>query len=127
MEIGTSDVFVKSSDVEWASAGDGVKRQILGFDDGIMLVRVVFDKGAIGELHHHPHRQVSYVESGRFEVEVEGEKVVLGKGDGFYIPPESIHGAVALEEGCLIDVFAPAREEFVGMETGGDGEARSAE
>lgn len=124
MDIGTSEVFVKSGEVEWESAGDGIKRQILGFDEGIMLVRVLFDKGAVGELHHHPHRQVSYVEFGRFEVEVDGEKVVLGKGDGFYIPPEQVHGAVALEEGCLIDVFAPAREEFVSMEISSDGRSR---
>lgn len=127
MEIGTSEVFVKSSDVEWESAGEGVRRQILGFDEGLMLVRVVFDKGAVGELHHHPHRQVSYVESGRFEVEVDGEKVVLEKGDGFYIPPNEIHGAVALENGCLIDVFAPAREEFVSQLSEGEGEPRAAQ
>lgn len=126
MEIGTSEVFVKSKNVEWESAGDGVQRQILGFDDGIMLVRVVFEQGAVGDLHHHPHRQVSYVESGIFEVQVEGEKVVLGKGDGFYIPPGAVHGAVALEKGCLIDVFAPARQEFIAP-PGGDGQSRDSE
>lgn len=127
MEIGTSDVFVKSGDIEWESAGAGVQRQILGFDDGIMLVRVLFEKGAVGDVHHHPHRQVSYVESGRFEVEVNGKKVVLGKGDGFYVPPDAKHGAVALEDGSLIDVFAPARREFVVVAPGGNGESRDTE
>ena len=108
-----SSVFVKSEEVPWEDAGPGLKRQLLGYDAGLMLVRVRFDEGAVGQLHHHPHRQVTYVESGSFEVQIDDAKQVLTAGDGFYIPPEVEHGAVALEEGCLIDVFAPAREDFL--------------
>ncbi|MCG8333261.1 MAG: cupin domain-containing protein, partial [Proteobacteria bacterium] len=32
---------------------------------------------------------------------------------GFYIPPGVDHGAVALEDGILIDVFSPLREDFI--------------
>lgn len=106
----------------WEEVGPGLQRQVLGYDGGLMLVRVLFDRGAVGEVHRHPHRQVTYVESGRFEVEIDGAKQVLGAGDSFYVPPHTDHGAVALENGCLIDVFAPAREEFLKQKGyGGDG------
>lgn len=108
-----SDVFNNGSEVEWELCGRGLHRQILGFDEGLMLVRVRFDKGAVGELHQHEHRQVSYVESGLFEVEIDEEKQVLEAGDCFFIPPHAEHGAVALRQGTLIDVFAPARKDML--------------
>ena len=111
-----SGVFARSEDIAWERPDDGIRRQILGYDDGLMLVRVLFEEGAVGQLHRHPHRQTTYVESGVFEVEIAGEKAVLRAGDGFFVPPEAMHGAVALEAGSLIDVFAPARGAFLGTE-----------
>lgn len=91
----------------------GVTRQVLGHDPALMLVRVTFAKGAIGYVHHHPHRQVSYVERGAFEVRLGGETTVLREGDCFFVPPDVPHGVVALEDGVLVDVFTPARQDFL--------------
>ena len=109
----TTRFFIKSDDVAWESPDEGITRQILGHDDRLMLVRVRFEQGAVGVMHSHPHRQVTYVESGSFEVRIGGKKEVLKTGDCFFIPSEVQHGALALEEGCLIDVFTPARESFL--------------
>ena len=111
-----SGVFVRSRDVAWERPDAGIRRQILGYDGGLMLVRVLFDEGAVGTPHRHPHRQSTYVESGTFEVEIGGERAVLRAGDGFFVPPGAMHGAVALEAGCLIDVFTPARGSFIGTD-----------
>ncbi len=93
--------------------GSGLKRQILAFDSGLMMVKVIFDKGAIGNAHHHPHRQVTYVDSGLFEVSLGDEMQTLKKGDSFFVAPDEVHGVVCLESGVLIDVFTPAREDFL--------------
>ncbi|MGH7492309.1 MAG: cupin domain-containing protein [bacterium] len=111
--MNTREIFLKGNEIAWESVGEGLKRQILCYDSHLMMTRVVFEKGAIGSLHHHPHRQVTYVEEGSFEVEIDGEKEVLGSGDSFFVPPYKAHGVVALEKGALIDVFAPYRQEFV--------------
>jgi quercetin dioxygenase-like cupin family protein len=87
--------------------------KILGFDDQLMMVYVRFQKDAVGSLHHHPHRQVSYVESGRFEVTIYAEKKILEQGDCFFVAPDVVHGVIALEDGVLVDVFTPAREDFL--------------
>ena len=105
--------FLISDEIEWETVGEGVERKILGFDDHIMMVCVRFEKGAIGSLHHHVHRQVTYVESGHFEVVIDGKKKNLQQGDSFFVAPDLEHGVVALEKGMLIDVFAPAREDFI--------------
>ncbi len=106
-------LYIKSDEVAWESPDKGITRQILGYDDRLMLVRVRFEEGAVGVLHNHPHRQVSYVESGSFEVKIGGKKEALKTGDCFFVPPEVRHGVLALEEGCLIDVFTPVRESFL--------------
>jgi quercetin dioxygenase-like cupin family protein len=105
--------FVTSEDTDWETVADGVDRKILGFDDHIMMVCVRFEKGAVGSLHHHTHRQVSYIESGVFEVTIDGNKTILHQGDSFFVAPNLVHGVIALEKGILIDVFTPAREDFL--------------
>ena len=108
-----SGPFIKSADIEWEAPDTGITRQVLGYDGELMLVRVVFEKGAIGTEHSHPHRQVTYVESGAFEVTIDGQTDTLRRGDSFFVEPDLLHGAVCLEAGELLDIFAPARETFV--------------
>jgi len=108
--------FVFSQEVAWEDLGGGIRRQILGYDEHLMLVRVLFEKGAVGVVHHHPHRQTTYVESGVFRVRIGDEEAILKAGDGFFVPPDVPHGAEALEAGSLIDVFTPARRSFLGFD-----------
>jgi quercetin dioxygenase-like cupin family protein len=105
--------FIRAAEQDWEDLGDGIRRQILGFDEALMMVRVTFEPGAVGTLHRHPHRQVTYVEAGRFEVEIGGARQTLEAGDSFFVPPDVAHGVKALEGGALVDVFAPAREDFL--------------
>lgn len=85
----------------------------MGYDPSVMLVKVQFEQGAIGSKHSHPHAQTTCIVSGSFEVEVGDEKKVLHAGDGFYIPPGTVHGVKCLEAGLLLDAFSPVREDFL--------------
>ena len=105
--------FFIEGDNAWQSAGAGITRQITGYNNGLMMVKVAFEKGAIGTLHHHVHTQASYVASGVFEAEVDGVKQVLKAGDTFFVEPNLVHGVVCLEAGLLVDVFNPHREDFL--------------
>ncbi|MGS2739208.1 cupin domain-containing protein [Sinomicrobium sp. M5D2P17] len=108
-----SDVFFQTDGKEWENVDQGVSRQFVGYDTQIMMVKVKFETGAVGYEHQHFHAQTTYVASGRFRVTIDGEERVLSEGDGFYIPPNALHGAVCLEAGMLIDVFSPVREDFL--------------
>ncbi|WP_321372398.1 cupin domain-containing protein [uncultured Draconibacterium sp.] len=107
-----SENILKNSK-RWEDLGDGVSRQIMGWDNQIMMVKVKFEKGAVGAEHTHFHTQTTYCESGKFEFSMDGKKVVVEPGDGLYIPPNMLHGTVCLEPGILIDVFSPVREDFL--------------
>lgn len=105
--------FILGADVAWEPAGEGMRRQVLGHGPDLMMVRVEFEPGAAGALHHHPHRQVTYVAAGRFEATINGEQRTLGPGDCFYVAEGLEHGARSVDGGTLIDVFTPARADFL--------------
>ncbi|MER2491289.1 cupin domain-containing protein [Catenovulum sediminis] len=109
-----SKCFVYADEVPVEDLGGGITRQILGYNDSLMVVKVWFKKGAEGYVHSHHHSQVTYVESGEFDVNVGGEIKRLKAGDSFYIPPHVEHGAVCQSEGVLLDTFSPVREDFLG-------------
>ncbi len=105
--------FVRGGETRWEPAGEGVRRQVLGYGPDLMMVHVEFEQGAVGSIHRHPHRQVTFVAAGTFEVSIDGKREVLREGDSFFVPAGLEHGARALEPGKLIDVFTPAREDFL--------------
>lgn len=105
--------FILTQSMDWENLGGGVSRKFLGYDNQIMMVKVKFEKGAIGSPHHHFHTQATYCVEGKFEFEVAGKKQIINGGDGVYIPPNALHSAVCLEAGILIDVFSPVREDFL--------------
>ena len=109
-----SDVFQMGNTLQWESTEPGVQRQIMGYDGQLMVVKVKFEKGAIGKAHKHYHTQATYVASGKFELTIDGETKILSAGDGYYVAPDVLHGAKCLEAGVLIDTFSPMRADFLG-------------
>ncbi len=108
-----SEKYILTQNMEWEELGGGVSRKFLGYDNQIMMVKVKFEKGAKGAPHQHFHTQATYCIKGKFEFEIDGEKQIVSAGDGVYIEPNLMHSAVCLEEGMLIDVFSPVREDFL--------------
>ena len=105
--------FFKEAEAEWESAGEGIQRQITGYNTQLMVVKVRFDKGAVGYVHDHFHTQGTVVASGKFKITIDGNSEILETGDGFFVPPNAKHGAECLEAGMLFDVFSPVREDLL--------------
>ena len=103
--------YVKDQELE--KTGEGVERRICAYAKELMLVENHFKKGAVGALHHHPHTQATYVVSGSFEFEVDGIKNIVKAGDVLLKRNDIPHGCVCLEEGILLDIFTPMREDFI--------------
>ncbi|NLB20059.1 MAG: cupin domain-containing protein [Clostridium sp.] len=93
--------------------GGGLKRRVLAHNDNLMAVEISFEKGAVGALHSHHHEQMTYILSGAFEFNVNGEKKILRAGDMTYKEPHVEHGAVCVEAGKLLDIFTPQRVDFL--------------
>lgn len=105
--------YFLDKDIDFAPADEGVQRKVLAHNDNLMVCRLHFKKGAVGNLHKHPHEQCTYIISGKFEFDIGGKKMILQAGDSTYKEPDVIHGAVCLEEGELLDIFTPERKDFI--------------
>ncbi|WP_029903756.1 cupin domain-containing protein [Prevotella sp. 10(H)] len=114
-----SKEFLLQKDITTEILGNGVSRQILGYNEDIMLVKVNFEKGSIGDIHNHKHVQSSYIESGEFEVTIGDEMRKLKQGDGFFVPSNVSHGVVCTEKGVIIDTFSPMRKDFTKTDKNG--------
>lgn len=105
--------FVFDNNVQWENVDEGVRRKIMAYDKDLMLVVVDFKKGAVGYMHKHPHKQVSYIVNGSFEVTIGNERKIQKSGDVYFVPSNIEHGVLALEDSTLIDIFHPYREDFI--------------
>lgn len=108
-----SKTFLFEEDIAWENSGSGIKRQIMAYNDSLMMVKVAFEAGASGAPHTHPHTQATFVNSGVFEFTANGKTEIVRSGDSIYIKPNSHHSCKCLETGILIDVFSPMREDFL--------------
>ena len=113
MQDRKNQVWNYNSDIELENCAPGVSRKILAYTDELMCVENHFEKGGVGALHHHPHTQITYVVSGKFEFEIDGVKKIVCAGDSMLKKDSIEHGCVCLEEGILLDIFTPMREDFV--------------
>jgi len=105
--------FILNSEKEWIPVAEGVSRQILGYNENIMTVKVKFEIGSVGSIHCHLHDQTTYVASGVFEFLVGEETKIVKAGDGLFIESNVEHGVACIESGILIDSFSPFREDFL--------------
>lgn len=105
--------WVPHAGTEAQFGGENVTRRVLAYTDGLMCVENTFAKGAVGKLHSHPHTQITYVVSGEFAFTIDGETRTVRAGDTMLKEDGIVHGCTCLEEGILLDIFTPMREDFV--------------
>ncbi len=106
--------FFLDQDITKKTLDEKSGRKVLAHAKDLMACHLWFDKGAVGTPHTHPHTQIAYIISGKFEFTVSGETHTVGAGDSVLIPSGELHGTVCLEKGELIDIFTPEREDFLG-------------
>ena len=90
------------------------RRRVIG--ERVMLSQVTLDKGCLVPSHAHPNEQFACVLSGRLRFQIGGgessvgEELILVGGEVLHFPPNVPHGAEALEDTVVLDVFSPPSE-----------------
>jgi quercetin dioxygenase-like cupin family protein len=88
------------------------RKRIAG--ERFMIAEVVLHEGCRVASHAHENEQIAIVMSGRIRFTLgAGEarrEVELGAGEVLHLPPSVPHGAEALEDTRVIDVFSPVSE-----------------
>ena len=91
----------------------GLTRRVLAYNDKLFLAEHQMVKGWAGAMHCHPHDQVVYIVRGHLKVNCLGKTFELRAGDTFVVRGGVQHGASAVEESLVIDVFTPCREDYI--------------
>ena len=78
-----------------------------------MVAQVFLKKDAVVPEHQHESEQITYIMEGALKFELEGQSVVVRKGEVLVIPSNVPHRAVALEDTLDLDIFSPIREDWL--------------
>lgn len=89
-----------------------ISRKVL-HSETMTVARLYLQKGAVVPLHHHVNEQISTIESGVLRFLIGGQEQVVKAGESMVIPPNVPHEVHALEDSVALDVFSPAREDWI--------------
>lgn len=106
--------FFIDKDIALEKVSEDITRKILAYSENLMVVKAFFAENGIGYDHTHEHEQVTYCVSGKFEYYLNGNTVELNPGDSVIVYSNQPHGLKCIKEGCLLDIFTPARKDFLG-------------
>jgi quercetin dioxygenase-like cupin family protein len=119
MQMGTQSkifpdfVVVARKDGKESFPEAGLTRRVLAYNDKLFLAEHEMVKGWVGTVHSHPHEQVVYVVHGHLKVSCQVKTIDVRAGDTFVVRGGVEHGASAMEDSRVIDVFTPCREDYL--------------
>lgn len=68
--------------------------------------------------HSHPYEQAGYLVTGRLVVRIGGVEHEAMPGDSWCVPMNVMHGARALADSIAVEVFSPARADYLPKDCG---------
>jgi quercetin dioxygenase-like cupin family protein len=103
----------KPDSSNYRELGPGVTMKALTFGEHTLLCEFRIRQGAVMPAHQHPQEQTGYLVRGslRFFGD-EGEFVVV-PGHSWDFKGGVVHGAEALADTVLIEVFSPVRQDYL--------------
>jgi quercetin dioxygenase-like cupin family protein len=108
-------MIVKSSKEGYKEILEGVRLKNLVHGKATHLTKVELKQGAVIPAHEHIQEQTGYLISGRLRFFGGTDEVIVSPGDCWTFAPNEIHGAEALEDTVVIEVFSPIREDYLNL------------
>ncbi len=104
--------ITQTAQVPLETLREGLRKRPIVETSNVRVAEFFFDQGTNTQPHSHDVEQASYIVSGRFEVNLDGEVVELRAGDGYSIAANLQHSVVCNEAGSyvLASVLKTAQE-----------------
>jgi quercetin dioxygenase-like cupin family protein len=106
-------MFYKKENNPYRQPLEGVRFKSLVHGEKTHLTEFRLDKGSTIPAHAHPHEQTGYLITGKMKFKIAGEVFMAEAGDGWNILGDVEHGVEVLENAVVIEVFSPAREDYL--------------
>ncbi len=85
----------------------------LAWDGGLMIAWMECQQGCVVPPHSHRNEQLTFVTRGQWRFQIGGRELVVGANEMVYIPPDTVHSAVAVEDVVAYEIFSPPREDWI--------------
>jgi quercetin dioxygenase-like cupin family protein len=101
------DTTVKKVSVERSPAGEMGQKYLVSGRRVSMRIWQNEPEGTEKRASRRDYETIGYVISGRAELNVEGQKLVLEPGDSWLVPPDAEHSYKILERFTAVEATAP--------------------
>ncbi|MES2463514.1 MAG: cupin domain-containing protein [Armatimonadota bacterium] len=93
-------------------SGSGLRRYLSG--EKMTVAQFRFAAGTLLAEHRHENEQFSMVLDGTMEFNIEGNDgpLTVQPGEIVYLRPNILHGAKAVTDAVILDVFSPPRADW---------------
>lgn len=91
----------------------GIFMKVLTYGENSMLCEFHLKQGAVIPAHQHPHEQTGYLVSGLIRFFGDAGETIATVGSSWNFKGGVIHGAEALVDSVVLEIFSPVREDYL--------------
>ena len=106
-------MFEKHSSDDYSDPLPGIRQKTLVFGERTLMTEFVLAGNSILPDHAHPYEQTGYLVKGRILLRIGHAEHDTVPGDSWCIPMNVTHGARILEDSVAVEVFSPARTDYL--------------
>jgi len=108
-------MFTRADTNHYTQVQPGVRLKTLTYGKRTLFTEFRLTKGKVLPKHSHPHEQTGYLVSGAIRLTIGAETFDVKPGDCWCIEGNVEHGAEILADSVAIEVFSPARSDYLPM------------
>ena len=108
-------MIVKANSEGYKDVLDGVRLKNLVHGESTHLTKVKLRRGAVIPEHQHPQEQTGYLISGSLRFFSGDKETIVSVGDCWTFAGDEMHGAEALEDTVVLELFSPLREDYLNL------------
>ena len=106
-------MFEKHSTEDYTTPLPGIRQKTLVFGERTLMTEFLLARNSALPAHAHPYEQTGYLVKGHIFLRIGEVEHDATSGDSWCIPMNVTHGARILEDSIAIEVFSPARADYI--------------
>jgi quercetin dioxygenase-like cupin family protein len=106
-------MFGIASETNYTEILPGISIKTLCHGEAMLMSEFLLQKGTILPSHDHPYEQTGYLIKGNIQLTIGTNTRNILPGDSWSIPSGVTHFARIIEDSVAIEVFHPARKDYL--------------
>ena len=106
-------MFGKGRETGYAEILPGIRIKTLVHGEKTLMVRFVLSAGSLLPEHSHIYEQTGYLVEGRMRLHIGDSVFETEPGDSWCVAPDVRHSSEVLEDSVAVEVFSPARQDYL--------------